>query len=131
MAIVQIGAIPINPSVGQLTLFPSVSIPANAGKFFALQTLPNPVPLSSQAYFLIIPVLTVGNVQIERPVITKWFPKDRLYSFKYSTPRELGDPIDVAIGLFPITPFGNFPGSPVNIGLFYDDVLIEPPALVV
>lgn len=131
MAIVTIGDLAVDPSIPDLYEFPAVDIPSGVGRMFGLQTLPNPVPLASRAYFLVIPIIEVGNLEVERPKLVKWFPKNRIFNFKFSTPSTLGNPVSTAISLYPITPFGNFSAGIVNCRLFYEDSLNEPATLVV
>lgn len=131
MAIVTVGDISVNLTAPMLNLFPPVDIPAGSGRMFGLQTLPNPVPLGDKGYFLVIPIIIIGNAEIERPRLVKWFPKNRIFNFKVSAPTTLGDPVSMSISLFPIIPFGNFVGNPVDIRLLYEDSLNEPGTLIV
>jgi hypothetical protein len=130
MAIVNVGDISVDLNAPDLYRFPTIDIPANVGRMFGLTILPNPIPLGSPGYFLVIPLIQPGNVELERPRLTKWFPKNQFFNFKYTSPATLGDPVPTTISLYPITPFGNFAGSQVDIRLFYEDSLNEPPSLI-
>ena len=131
MALVQVGDLSIDMTQSTLNIFPGVSIPANVGRFFVLQTLPVPAPLPAKGYFVVIPIIQVGSQSFERPAATEWFPKSNRFGFKVSTPREVGNPVTVSIAILPIVPFGNFPPGNIDVRLFYEDTDNEPPTLVV
>lgn len=131
MAIAIVGDITVDLTIPQLNEFPPVDIPAGVGRMFGLSTLPNPVPLGDRGFFLVIPVIQPGNLDLERPRLTEWYPKNRIFSFKFSAPTTLDDPLTTVIALYPIIPFGNFVANPVSIRLFYEDSLNEPSNLIV
>lgn len=131
MAIVAVGDLTIDLLQPQLNLFPSVTIPSGRARVFGLSTIPNPVPLVDNGYFLVIPVFQFPNNSIERPKLTKWFPKNDVFGFKCGVFEDLTPTIDVSIGLYPIIPYGRFAGSPVDVRLFLEDSTNEPAVIAV
>lgn len=131
MAIITVGDLTIDLLQPQLNLFPPVTIPSGRARLFGLSTVPNPVPLNDNAYFLVIPVFQFPNTSVERPVLTKWFPKNRVFNFKCGVFEDLTPTIDVSIALYPIIPFGRFAAGPVDVRLFLEDSTNEPATIEV
>lgn len=126
MAIITVGDLSIDLLQPQLNLFPAVTIPSGRARLFGLSTIPNPVPLADNGYFLVIPVFQFPNTSVERPSLTKWFPKNRVFNFKCGVFDDLAATIGVSIALYPIIPFGRFVGGSVDVRLLLEDSTDEP-----
>ena len=131
MAIVVIGSVTVDMNIPQLNLFPPVTFQRGRGRMFFLQTLPNPIPLGERGYFLIIPLVEFDGTEYERPRLTKWFPKNRPFNFKYTSPSTFDNNVTTVMSLYPIVPFGRFSGNTVDIQLSYEDSSNEPDVLIV